>query len=530
MCGEPTKSRGSPPEPISENPTRPIPSHATFAGVELHVSLVGRKDITSEIYRQIRGAVVSGRLRPGDPLPPSRELARRLSVSRTTVMVAYERLNGEGFVTSRVGAGTFVSDHVPGHPGPSTRVASVLQPRDIWKTIPLPTVFAAKAAFDFRTGLPDTTLFPYETWRPLLARELRASAGGCGAYGDPAGDHGLRDAIARHIATSRGVAATADDVIITNGTQQALDLVARVLLAPGDRVAVEDPGYPTTVAPVRVPRSPRQRDSGRPPGPGRRCATSHHPPRLRTPSHQYPLGSSMSLARRTALLAWAERNDAAIVEDDYDSEFRFSGRPIEPLQTLDSSGRVIYVGSFSKTLLPTLRLGFVVVPPDAPGGDPGRQVRDGLAHAPAHPKGTGPLHRPGQLRTSPPQDAQHLPGTARTNHERPRRGPRRAPHCDPFRGRPPHRRGSHQRVARPDRRRGRTGHGRWSGRRHPRLVLLRPTSPDPASSSATAPYPSPTSTKAYTGCGDASTPGTCTPTGDRGLSDVPFVSSAARRR
>ena len=332
--------------------------------MELHVSLVGRKDITGEIYRQIRGAVVAGRLRPGDPLPPSRELARRLSVSRTTVMMAYDRLNGEGFVTSRVGAGTFVGEHVPGNPGTSTRAASVLQPRDIWKAIPLPTAFAAKAAaFDFRTGLPDTTLFPYETLRPLLARELRASAGGCGVYGDPAGDHGLRDAIARHIATSRGVAATADDVIITNGTQQALDLVARVLLAPGDRVAVEDPGYSP---PRHLFESLGLRVSGI--AVDRQGLAVDALPRTTrlvyvTPSHQYPLGPSMSLARRTALLAWAERNDAAIVEDDYDSEFRFSERPIEPLQTLDTSGRVIYVGSFSKTLLPTLRLGFVVVPP-----------------------------------------------------------------------------------------------------------------------------------------------------------------------
>jgi GntR family transcriptional regulator/MocR family aminotransferase len=283
-------------------------------------------------------------------------------VSRTTVTVAYDRLSGEGFVTSRVGAGTFVSDEVPGSPGTTGRSASALRPRRVWDRVRVATAFAAPADYEFRTALPDASRFPFETWRRLVARELRAPAVGRGHYGDPAGEPALRGAIARHIGTARGVTATADNVTITNGTQQALDLVARVLLAPGDRVALEDPGY---TPPLELFTSLGLDVVGVPVD-EHGLVVDALPPTTRlvyvTPSHQYPLGTAMSLSRRLALLAWAGRNDAAIIEDDYDSEFRYGGRPIEPLQTLDTSGRVIYVGSFSKTMLATLRLGFVVTP------------------------------------------------------------------------------------------------------------------------------------------------------------------------
>jgi GntR family transcriptional regulator / MocR family aminotransferase len=330
--------------------------------VEFHVSLVGRRNLADEIYRQLRGAIVDGPLQPGDPLPPTRDLAQRLSVSRTTVTVAYERLNGEGFVTSRVGAGTFVSGEVPASPGATRRSAGALRPRAMWDRVRTSNAFTARADYEFRTGLPDATRFPFETWRRLMARELQPSVVGRGYYGDPAGHPALCEAIARHVGTSRGVTVAADDVTVTNGTQQALDLVARVLLAPGDRVAVEDPGYPP---PRRLFESLGLDVKGVPvDGQGLMVDALPRGARLVyvTPSHQYPLGTPMSLPLRIALLAWAERNDAAIVEDDYDSEFRYVGRPIEPLQTLDTSGRVIYVGSFSKTMLPTLRVGFVATP------------------------------------------------------------------------------------------------------------------------------------------------------------------------
>ena len=335
-------------------------------GVDLHVSLVGRRDLTGEIYRQLRRGILDGRLRPGEKLPPSRELAQRLGVSRTTVTVAYDRLTGEGFVTSKVGAGTFVAAWATsgGHHRRRARSAeSALQPRPVWDAIPVPTVFDRPAEFEFRTGVPDARLFPYETWRRLVARELRGHAVGSGLYADPAGHAGLREAIARHVGRSRAVVATADDVTVTNGTQQAVDIIARVLLSPGDRVALEDPGYPP---PRHLLVSLGARVTGVPvDDEGLVVEAIPRDTRLVyvTPSHQFPLGMSMTLARRMALLAWAERHNAAIIEDDYDSEFRFGGRPIEPLQTLDTAGRVVYVGSFSKTTLATLRLGFLVTPP-----------------------------------------------------------------------------------------------------------------------------------------------------------------------
>jgi GntR family transcriptional regulator / MocR family aminotransferase len=336
-----------------------------IGSMELHVSLVGRKDLGREIYRQLRRAIVEGRLRPGDRLPASRELARGLGVSRTTATGAYDRLTGEGFVTSRVGSGTFVSEQVAKRSGSlrSHRAEGALRPRPVWESIPLSTAFERRAEFDFRSGVPDPTLFPHETWRRLMAREVRFAAASAGVYAHPAGHRGLRDAIIRHIGISRGVVASAEDVTVTSGTQQALDIIARVLLAPGDRVAVEDPGYGP---PRRLFESLGAQVIGVPVD-RHGLVVDALPRQVRmvyvTPSHQYPLGVAMALPRRLALLAWAERNNAAIIEDDYDSEFRFQGRPIEPLQTIDAVGRVLYVGSFSKTLLPTLRLGFIVTPP-----------------------------------------------------------------------------------------------------------------------------------------------------------------------
>jgi GntR family transcriptional regulator/MocR family aminotransferase len=333
--------------------------------MEFHVTLVGRKDLSGAIYRQLRRAIVDAKLRPGDLLPPSRELARRLGVSRTTVTLAYDRLAGEGFVEPRVGSGTLVSElgtHTPNQAGRG-QTGQALQPRPIWDSISLPTGHHRPVRFDFRSGIPDATLFPHEQWRRLMARQLRSETLAAGVYGHPAGHRGLREAIARHIGISRGVDASADNVTITNGTQQALDIVARVLLSPGDRVAVEDPGYAPpkrlfTSLGARVAGVTVDREG---------LLVSALPRGVRlvyvTPSHQYPLGVPMALSRRLALLAWANRHNAAIIEDDYDSEFRFGGRPIEPLQTLDTTGRVIYVGSFSKTMLPSLRLGFLVTPP-----------------------------------------------------------------------------------------------------------------------------------------------------------------------
>jgi GntR family transcriptional regulator/MocR family aminotransferase len=230
-----------------------------------------------------------------------------------------------------------------------------------WNVIGRPQT-PATVRYDFGIGVPDLSLFPFETWRRLVSRELRQSALRTASYGEPSGHAGLREAIARHIGVSRSVKADADAICVTSGAQQAIYLIARVLLEPGDCVAVEEPGYSPSwlamqsvgarICPVRVDAQ------------GIVVADLPEEARLIyvTPAHQFPLGMPMSLSRRIELLTWASEHDAAIIEDDYDSEFRFGGRPIETLYGLDTSGRVLYVGTFSKTMLPALRLGFAVVP------------------------------------------------------------------------------------------------------------------------------------------------------------------------
>ncbi|MET9300739.1 PLP-dependent aminotransferase family protein [Micromonospora aurantiaca] len=329
--------------------------------MDVHVSLAGPGDRATRIHRQLLEAILDGRLRPGERLPPTRELARRLDVSRNTVAVAYERLTAEGLLTARVGAGTFVAGEPVARARPRPAPAGGVRPRAFWASAePAPTA-APRPGHDFRAGTPDTGLFPLATWRRLVAGELR-TATIRGGYADPAGHRGLRTAVARYVGLARAVRAGPEDVVVTHGAQQALDLIARVILEPGDRVAVEDPGYPPArrlfaghgARVVPVPVDDEGIDVRALPGDARLVYV--------TPSHQFPLGVRMSPARRAALLDWAATRDAVIVEDDYDTEFRFSARPLDPLQTLDRAGKVVYVGTFSKTLLPMLRLGFLVAP------------------------------------------------------------------------------------------------------------------------------------------------------------------------
>ncbi|HEY6803046.1 MAG TPA: PLP-dependent aminotransferase family protein [Pyrinomonadaceae bacterium] len=331
--------------------------------MDLHINLSAGKNLSAEIYRQVRHAIADGRLRPGDCLPASRDLARSLRVSRTTVTVAYDRLVGEGFLISRVGAGTYVSDHFkPAVNKTRESTKDALSARHIWESVSVNKPFERKAKFDFRSGLPDVSMFPHDAWRRLINREMRLEIKTRGIYEYAAGVMSLREAIARHIGVSRGVQTSAEDVTITNGAQQALDVIGRCLIESGDVVAVEDPGY---TPPIQLFKSLGARVKGvQVDEQGIVVDALPRDTRLVyvTPSHQYPLGVTMSLPRRLALLEWAAQHNVAIIEDDYDSEFRFEERPLEPLLTLDNSGRVIYVGSFSKTLLPTLRLGFLVTP------------------------------------------------------------------------------------------------------------------------------------------------------------------------
>jgi GntR family transcriptional regulator/MocR family aminotransferase len=330
--------------------------------MDLHIDLTTQQHVTSAIYRQIRDSILDGRLQSGNALPSSRELARRLQVSRNTVVVVFERLRAEGFVETRVGAGTFVSERVRPRAQGGPRTSS-LRPRSVWSELPEGIdLSASRAEFDFRPGIPDASRFSFAAWRARITRQLRPRAIGAGTLIGAAGHPALRAAIARYIGVSRAVRATADEVLVTSGSQQAIDLITRVLLEPGDTVVIEDPGYP-------LPRRLFQAYGARVVGvevDDEGLMVDRIPDGTRlvyaTPSHQYPLGMTMSMARRQALLAWAEKADAAVIEDDYDSEFRYGGRPLETLQSLDGSGRVLYVGSFSKSLLPTLRLGFLVAP------------------------------------------------------------------------------------------------------------------------------------------------------------------------
>lgn len=341
--------------------------------MDLFIDAAGGRGLSEQLYEQIRGAISAGRLRPGDQLPPSRDAARQLGISRHTVTTAYGRLVAEGFVCGRAGGGSFVAElPVPGPaadpgPGPAAGPTAVMPSRRFagWISGSGPLQPAA-VRYDLRAGIPDLRLFPAGAWHRKVKAAAR-SAGRPPATGDPAGEHGLRRAIARWIGRSRAVAAETETVIVTSGAQHAVDLVARVVLEPGDTVAVEDPGY---LPVVRLLRSLGARVAGVPVD-EQGLIVDQLPPAARivylTPSHQYPLGAVLSMARRRELLAWAARHDAAIIEDDYDSEFRHVDRPLEPIQRLDDSGRVIYVGSFSKVLSPELRLGFAVVPPSLAG-------------------------------------------------------------------------------------------------------------------------------------------------------------------
>jgi GntR family transcriptional regulator/MocR family aminotransferase len=330
--------------------------------MDVHISLGTVGDRTESIYRQLSAAIVEGRLAGGEALPPTRELAATLGVSRTTVAVAYDRLLGEGFTVARRGSGTFVASGRVSRPTRRAPRGRSVSARSAWSGVTFASTEHSRAAFDFAIGVPDPRLFPLVAWRRNTASELQPNSALLDGYGHPAGLPRLRAAIARHVGRSRAVLAGADDVIVTSGAQQAFDLAARVLVQPGDVVVVEEPGYPpvrslveslgASVVGVRVD--------------GDGIVASELPSRAKlvytTPSHQFPTGVRASLGRRLELLAWAEKTNAVIIEDDYDSEFHYGTGPLDPLQSLDRAGRVIYVGTFSKTLVPTLRIGFLVAP------------------------------------------------------------------------------------------------------------------------------------------------------------------------
>lgn len=334
-----------------------------------------RVSLQQQLYESIRQGILGGLLAPGSRLPSSRAIAQDLRIARMTAVLAFEQLLAEGYITSRAGAGMYVNRELPGahamtpvpagrkvarHPRLSSRGTALARtPRTIQKIAGPPRAF--------RLGVPALDRFPLSLWNRLVSRRMRGMNAGQLDYGDAAGLPQLREAIALHVSRVRGTVCTAEQVLIVAGAQQGLELIARLLLDPGDLAWMEEPGYPLARAALvsagaQVMPAPLD-DQG--------VIVEHlakHAPRARliysTPSHQFPTCVQMSLPRRLALLQWARERHAWIVEDDYDSEFRYGTRAMPCLHGLDPDGRVIYVGTFSKTLFPALRLGYVIVPAD----------------------------------------------------------------------------------------------------------------------------------------------------------------------
>lgn len=351
-----------------------MPRRSVESLIALDIDHAAPEPLHRQVYAGIRDAILSGRLTPGGLLPSTRTLARDLSLSRNTVMTAYELLASEGYTESRGGS--------------ATRVSSVL-PDDLLNAEPLPESAGQQSGpppisdladrmtpivrqeFDrkpapFLPGVPDLDSFPFKLWARLIARFWRHPPAELLIGGDPAGYLPLRRAIAEYLKAVRALDCDAEQVIITTGAQQALALAVRAILNPGDEIWVENPGYPgfrqalssigAHPVSVAVDEEGLSVEAGRGAAPNARGA-------IVTPSHHYPLGITMSLSRRLTLLDWASEANAWIIEDDYDSEFRYGGRPLSALQGLDRGERVVYVGTLSKITMPALRIGYLVVPP-----------------------------------------------------------------------------------------------------------------------------------------------------------------------
>jgi GntR family transcriptional regulator/MocR family aminotransferase len=318
--------------------------------------------LSHQVYLQVRSAILSRSLTGGTRLPSSRELATRLGVARMSVIAAYEQLLAEGYVTARKGSGTFVSAELP-EDFNLRRQPRQRRCRPDPPAKPDGPAYSDARPFNMgRTLVDDRSV---DTWRGLMRQAARSLGTRDLGYSDPGGFPELRDAICRYLRAARAVRCEPDQIIITAGTQHGIDIATRVLLRPGDQVWTEDPGYPLTrdalvaagmrLCPVTVDEHGLQVGAG--------LKVAHRARAVFvTPSHQYPLGVVLSMARRLELLAWARDNDAWIIEDDYASEFRYSGLPLASLQGLDDGDRVVYVGTLNKALFPGLRLGYLVAP------------------------------------------------------------------------------------------------------------------------------------------------------------------------
>jgi GntR family transcriptional regulator/MocR family aminotransferase len=347
-----------------------------------------------QIYHGLREAILSGRLAAGLRIPSSRLLATSLGVSRSTILVAFEQLVADGFVIGSVGSGSYVATELPARllanrATPPQPLATAGPPRVAdrvrqLEAMPAPGWRIPHPPAPFRAGMPPLDQFPAAQWSRYLTRRGKTLREAELRYGTPLGYLPLREAIVAHHAAARGVRCSADQVMVVSSTQEALDLCCRVLLNQGDEAWLEDPSYDGVrgaymlagirTIPVPVDEQGLVVDRGIAAAPRARMVYV-------SPSHQYPLGVTLGLSRRLALLEWAREADAWILEDDYDSEYRYAGQPLTALQGLDSAGRVLYIGTFSKTLFPSLRLAYIVVP-SALVGSFLRVRRLGAQHAP----------------------------------------------------------------------------------------------------------------------------------------------------
>ena len=334
-----------------------------------------------QIYRALRGQILGGRLAAAARVPATRDLALDLGVSRNVAIMAYRQLLDEGYLTTRKGAGTFVARELPRH---LTTAVARQRPRSVRTVAPVHLSAYARRVrdashgvqftwaprrdvlpYDFRYGPPSFTDFPHETWCRVVARRARRVTIRDLDYGPPEGLPALREVIADYAARARAIACTPEQVLVVNGSQQALDLAARALVDPGDVVLMEEPHYrgARTVmkaAGAKIETIAVDEHGLRTSELAQRRTLSRLA--IVTPSHQFPTGAVMPLGRRLELLSWARRSGACIFEDDYDSEYRYSGRPIEALAALDDSGCVLYAATFSKVMFPSLRLGYMILP------------------------------------------------------------------------------------------------------------------------------------------------------------------------
>jgi len=330
------------------------------------------------LYEALRSEILDGRLGPGARLPATRDLAQQYELSRGTIVNAFELLKSEGYLEGSIGSGTYVSKVLPdellhvergakraggGPPGVQSRPRRRMS--GYAKRVRLFPALESRPARAFRANMPAVDLFPASLWAQLASRRWRRGLSNLLLGCDPLGYRPLREAVADYLNASRGVRCSPEQVAIVSGVQEALDLVARLFLNPGDRVCLENPGYIGAAmvfesVGAKISSMPVDEEGMQLRAPALRGARLVYV----TPGHQFPLGISMSLPRRLQLLEWARQSGALLFEDDYDSEYRYSGRPVPALQGLDRNGSVLFAGSFSKVLFPSLRLGYLVIPPD----------------------------------------------------------------------------------------------------------------------------------------------------------------------